>query len=68
MVKKYIFPRPRDEISRQHGVKVRRSVAGAQNWDNMPYQNGGSIQYEVIEEYAKPEWFKKIGDLSEYIN
>lgn len=50
------------------GTKVRQSVARPQDWPGQGHQPGGAIQFEIREQQAKIEWFKKIGNLSDYLN
>ena len=48
------------------GVKLRKSIAGPQNWANGTTPKGGGIQYEIIGN-RNTDWFKEIGGLMELL-
>lgn len=50
------------------GIKVRKSVARPQDWPRQGHQPGGSVQFEIREQRAKIEWFKSMGNGSDYLN
>lgn len=50
------------------GTKVRKSVARPQDWPGQGHQPGGATQFEIRDQRAKIEWFKKIGSVSDYLN
>lgn len=50
------------------GTKIRRSVARPQDWPGQGHQPGGSVQFEIREQSAKIEWFKSMGNVSDYLN
>ena len=43
------------------GVKLRKSVAGSQEWPNGTKPKGGGIQYEIIGK-TKDDWFEPLFD------
>ncbi len=50
------------------GTKVRKSVARPQDWPGQGHQPGGSVQFEIRDQKAKIDWFKSLGNISDYIN
>ena len=50
------------------GTKVRKSVARPQDWPGQGHLPGGAVQFEIRDQRAKIEWFKKIGNVNDYLN
>jgi len=50
-------------------TKVRKSVARPQDWPGQGHQPGGAVQFEIRENSSiPPEWFKPMGNVSDYLN
>jgi len=52
------------------GTIIRKSVAGYQQWPGMPYQNGGGVQYEILNTDLRNHmsWFRSMGGIIDYLN
>ncbi|WP_411029861.1 hypothetical protein [Spongiimicrobium sp. 3-5] len=55
------------EVPKSTGL--RKSIAGSQEWPNGLKQIGGAIQFEIrnIDLRTKENWFRPMGDLSDYL-
>ena len=50
------------------GTKIRKSVVRPQDWPGQAHQPGGAIQFEIRDYQTIPKnWFKPIGNISDYL-